>query len=131
MPELGIKSDVERLDRPVVVPGNLKFKQIASGAFFACGLAREGFVYCWGYNRYGQVGNGSTENVDVPRLVSKELRFRLVTVGGNEFSGHACGITTDGDVFCWGDNRWGQVGSGSTVQATKPEVVAINRASGR
>lgn len=114
VPELGIKSRVERLDHPVVVPGNLKFKRIASGAFFACGITREDIAYCWGYNRHGQIGNGSTESVDVPELVSQELRFRVVTTGGNEFSGHTCGITTDADVFCWGDNRWGQVGTSST-----------------
>lgn len=131
VPELGIKSSTERLDRPVVVPGKLKFERIASGAFFACGIAREGFVYCWGYNRYGQIGNGSTESFDNPQLVSQELRFKVVMTGGNEFSGHACGITTDGEVLCWGDNRWGQVGNGSTVQATKPAFVAIKTASRR
>ena len=131
VPELGIKSSVERLDRPAVVPGKLKFERIVSGAFFACGIVREGFVYCWGYNRYGQIGNGSTENVDIPQLVSQQLRFRVVTTGGNEFSGHACGIATDGEVLCWGDNRWGQVGNGSTVQATKPAVVAVRTASRR
>jgi alpha-tubulin suppressor-like RCC1 family protein len=130
VPELGIKSSVERLDRPVAVPGKLKFAQIASGAFFACGIASEGFVYCWGYNHYGQLGNGSTESVDTAQLVSQELRFKVVTTGGNEFSGHACGITTDGEVLCWGDNRWGQVGNGSTVQATRPAPVVVNAAGG-
>jgi alpha-tubulin suppressor-like RCC1 family protein len=131
VPELGIKSGVERLDRPVAVPGNITFGQIASGTFFTCGIGRGEFVYCWGYNRYGQVGNGSTNSVDIPQLVSQQVRFRVVTTGGNEFSGHACGLTTDGEVFCWGDNRWGQVGNGSTVQTTKPAVVAVKTASGR
>jgi len=124
VPELGIKSKVERLDRPVQVSTDLRFERVASGAFFACGIASGGLLYCWGYNRYGQTGNGSTEDVDVPQQISKKLRFALVTAGGNEFSGHACGITTDGRAMCWGDNRWGQLGNGSIAQATRPTLVA-------
>jgi len=131
VPELGIKSNVERLDHPVVVPGGIRFERVASGSFFACGIARGGALYCWGYNRHGQVGNGSTESAEMPQLVSRVLRFKLVAAGGNEFSGHACGITRDGKTLCWGDNRRGQVGNGSTVQATKPADVAFKAASGR
>jgi len=131
VPELGITSSAERLDRPVVLPGNIEFERIASGAFFACGIARGGLVYCWGYNHYGQIGNGSTESAEVPQLASQQLRFRVLTTGGNEFSGHACGIATDNELLCWGDNRWGQVGSRSTVPATKPTAVFVDVTSGR
>jgi len=124
VPELGIKSNLEPFDRPVPISYDLAFEKISSSAFFACGIATGGHLYCWGHNRHGQIGNGSTENVSFPQRISKELKFRLVAAGGNEFSGHACGISTDGRALCWGDNRWGQLGNGSTAQATRPTLVA-------
>jgi alpha-tubulin suppressor-like RCC1 family protein len=131
VPELGIKSNVERLDHPAAVPGDIKFEAISSGAFYACGIAKGGRLYCWGFNRYGQIGIGSTKNVDVPQLVSKELKFKLVVTGGNEFSGHACAITTAGLSLCWGNNRWGQVGNGDTVRTAIPVPVAFETATPR
>ena len=123
VPELGIEAGAAPFDRPVAVSNKITFKTTASGAFFACGIASDGLLYCWGYNRYGQIGNGSTEYADIPQRNSNELRFKLVTAGGNEFSGHACGITTDGRTFCWGDNRRGQLGNGTTVRSPRPVQV--------
>lgn len=123
VPELGIKSSVDRLDRPILLSSDITFESIAPGAFFACGIASGGVLYCWGYNRYGQVGDGSTENSDVPKPIAPGLKFTMVTAGGNEFSGHTCGITTDSRTLCWGDNRQGQLGDGSSVQKLRPVVV--------
>jgi alpha-tubulin suppressor-like RCC1 family protein len=131
VPELGIRSNVERLDRPVEISRDLTFEKISASAFFACGIATGGHLYCWGYNRYGQMGNGSTETVDLPQLIDKEQRFRVITAGGNEFSGHACAIATDGASLCWGDNRWGQLGNGSITQVSRPTPVVLNAGTGR
>ncbi|MFA7478542.1 MAG: hypothetical protein WC184_11765 [Acidimicrobiia bacterium] len=42
-----------------------------------------------------------------------------ITAGGN----HTCGVTTDGDAYCWGYNTYGQVGIGNTINQLTPVLV--------
>jgi alpha-tubulin suppressor-like RCC1 family protein len=53
---------------PVV--GALAFENVDAGAYHTCGVTTAGETYCWGRNDSGQVGDGTTSNRDVPRLVS-------------------------------------------------------------
>ena len=51
---------------PVKVEGNLTFVSIGSGNGSACGITSNGDVYCWGYNQYGELGNGTDTGSLVP-----------------------------------------------------------------
>lgn len=77
-------------------------------------------LYCWGDNTYGQVGSG-TIGVDqkTPRLVPGFSGKQVTSVGVG--TTHVCAIA-DGDVYCWGDNSYGQLGSGSTTAITSPSA---------
>ena len=89
-----------------------------------CGVSAEGTGYCWGDNRFGQLGDGSTTSRAVPTPVPGGLRFASLQAGGN----HTCGITRDGDLYCWGANFVGQLGNGTSGQwafSASPIRVAI------
>src|SRR5207237_10879885 len=122
--ELGIVTPVVEQDVPLAVRGNLRFTVITARNGHTCGITPDGSVYCWGGNRFGQIGDGSTENRYSPVPIDPKLKFKLITAGGNDFSGHTCGITTDGRTLCWGDNRWGQLGNGSTDATVTPALAA-------
>lgn len=121
-------------------------------ADFTCAVAG-GDTYCWGRNTYGQIGDGTTTTRLTPRLVSKqagalagktvvkvvnEYAPRLLDGGVTSDSGgsaryyyrqaHACALTSDGQVFCWGSNRYGQMGQGTwgTSNQTVPIRVLGN-----
>ncbi len=81
-------------------------------------ITTDGDLYCWGYNKYGQVGNGSTENQNTPVKVLSDV----ISVSSSEFTTIAA-ITTNGDLYCWGDNGCGQIGNGSTEKQTTPVKV--------
>ena len=83
---------------------------VNGGEFFTCGLTTGGAAFCWGFNGYGNLGNGGIDASSAPSPVVGGLTFASVAVGDN----HACGITTDGTAFCWGSNRNGALGDGST-----------------
>jgi alpha-tubulin suppressor-like RCC1 family protein len=88
----------------VRVPGGHKFAALTSGHSLECGLTDAGEAYCWGYNGSG-LGDGATTESDTPVLVAGGHAFAQISAG-LEFSSTsgACGVTTAGELYCWG---WG------------------------
>jgi len=112
-------------------PATAVFVSVAAGEYHSCGLTRDGAAYCWGLNMHGELGAASTDQCSVgrqkvpcarrPIAVTGELRFTAVAVG----SFHTCGLTAQGEAYCWGENAAGQLGSGDTVHtSTTPLPVA-------
>ena len=103
----------------------LTFAQVSAGAVHTCGVTTSGQLYCWGWNAYGQLGDGTTENHAIPTLVAGGLLFRQVSAGGS----HTCAVTAENRAYCWGDNSYGAVGDGTTVETRlTPVPVVGNRA---
>lgn len=99
----------------------LFFSQVASGYHHTCGVTIEGRAYCWGWNPFGQLGDGTTTSPHLaPATVSTSLHFREVSAGVH----HTCGVTMDNRVYCWGSNVEGQLGDGTTSARLKPVPVA-------
>uniref|UniRef100_A0A8C8A5J7 Regulator of chromosome condensation (RCC1) and BTB (POZ) domain containing protein 2 n=1 Tax=Oryzias sinensis TaxID=183150 RepID=A0A8C8A5J7_9TELE len=80
-------------------------------------------VYAWGHNGYSQLGNGTTNHGLTPALVSTNLLGKRVTEVACG-SHHTIALTADGEVFAWGYNNSGQVGSGSTANQPTPRRVS-------
>jgi alpha-tubulin suppressor-like RCC1 family protein len=105
---------------------------IATGLRHTCAIA-SGDIYCWGNNDQGQLGNSSNITSTTPVAVTKTgaLAGKTVTaiVAG---SFHSCAIAS-GAVFCWGNNRQGQIGVdvakdffGEYVQSIFTSPVAVD-----
>jgi alpha-tubulin suppressor-like RCC1 family protein/uncharacterized protein YjdB len=96
---------------PVPVSGGLKFKAIDAGYLHTCAIALDGSAYCWGQNTSGELGTGATSaSSDTPVAVTGGLTFTAISAG----LGHTCGIIAGGTGLCWGDNKYGQLGDGTT-----------------
>lgn len=93
---------------------------VATGYAFSCALRTGGGVQCWGYGYDGQMGNGGTTSSAVPVQVTGLTSGVTSVVAG---SLHACAVTTPGQVSCWGDNGWSQIGEGSVTQRLTPAPV--------
>jgi alpha-tubulin suppressor-like RCC1 family protein len=105
---------------PVKVPGNLRFTQLATFGRHTCGLTSEGKAYCWGYNGWG--GLGTSANISqsfTPVAVAGNLTFRSITAG----SDHTCAVTLDYVAYCWGNNDWRQLGTGTSAMSATPVAV--------
>jgi len=106
---------------------------ITTGQFHDCALTRARVAYCWGTNTDGELGDGTTRDSATPQRVSTDRRFAAISTGGNIFVGKpgevstwgfTCGVTVDGVVMCWGDNRHGTLGNGTIQRALTPTAIA-------
>ena len=99
--------------------------QLAAGNSQSMALASDGTVYTWGWNQYGQLGNGTTTNSRIPVAVATTgtpLAGKTISqiAAGNA---HALAMTDDGTVYTWGWNQYGQLGNNSTINSSLPVIV--------
>lgn len=83
-------------------------------------LKSDGTVWAWGYNGYGQLGDGTTVNRPTPVQVSGISDIIAIACG----YGHTMALKSDGTVWAWGLNDEGQLGDGTTTNRTIPVQVS-------
>ena len=105
--------------------------QVSANCSFIMALDADGNVYSWGFNNYGQLGNGTIEadynqkyaadpaRVPDPKDTSKAFKAVQISAGGF----HALAIGQDGAAWVWGFNYWGQLGDGTTTNQARPKLV--------
>ena len=114
---------------PVAVSGGHTFTQLSAGGPYTCGITQTGSGYCWGWNVTGQLGTGDTISHAAPAPVAGDLAFRSLHANAHTLytSGHTCGLTVDGDAYCWGGNESGQLGDSTTTTSLVPVLVLGQR----
>jgi len=86
---------------------------VSAGGGHTCALLSTGGVQCWGFNNYGQLGDGTTADRSTPVAVSLGAGVTATAVSAG--LDHTCALLSTGGVQCWGDNKYGQLGDGSSV----------------
>lgn len=102
---------------PVLMPAGVRIRSVSGGCAFSLAVSTAGQLWAWGTNSTGQLGNGSMDGFSAtPVLVQLPAGVRVrMAAGGLD---HALAVTTDGQVFAWGDNRVGQLGNGTAGPGT-------------
>lgn len=99
---------------------------IAAGNIHTCALRVGGTIGCWGYNFYGQLGDGTTTNALTPVSVTGISDATEITAGSED----ACALRAGGTIRCWGYNVYGQLGDGTTTNSLTPvNVTGITNAT--
>jgi alpha-tubulin suppressor-like RCC1 family protein len=114
---------------PTYLHTSVEWDQVRAGNATSCAVLASlpgygPYAYCWGWNGYGQIGDGTTTQRPYPRSVNGGLRFSDIDTNLS----HTCGVTTvtsgNHAAYCWGFNLYGQLGDGTTTQRLTPVAVA-------
>jgi len=117
----------------VSLPAGVTATAIAAGGNHSLAIGSNGNVYAWGFNYEGQLGNGidsqnsTTPQSKVPVLVKLPagVTARAIAAGEN----HSLAIGSDGKLYAWGWNNFGQLGIGST-DTDRPTPVVVTLSAG-
>jgi alpha-tubulin suppressor-like RCC1 family protein len=126
--QLGDGTTIQRLT-PVQIGGLNNVTALAGGVNYTLALKSDGTVWAWGYNGFGQLGDSTT----VQRLTPVQVKLLpgAVTVAVTAGSFHAAALNSDGTIWTWGGNSYGQLGDGTTIQRLTPvSVSGLNLLSG-
>ncbi len=104
---------------PVIATGfSSNVAAIAAGISHTCAILTTGEAQCWGVNGFGQLGNGTTTDSNMPVAVTGLGGVTAMTAGAT----HTCAVSDSG-VQCWGYNGSGQLGSGTMINSNIPVAV--------
>ncbi|MCO4747083.1 MAG: hypothetical protein KC912_19965 [Proteobacteria bacterium] len=130
--QLGNGDRVDRTftDRTPMAGG--PWRSVSASSDFACGTKMDDTAWCWGRNRYGQLGVGDTTDRLEPTQVPGV--WTDIQTGSNS----ACGTKADGSVWCWGDNQNHQLGtdflpieSSTPMQVSTTPVTSLHAGGNR
>lgn len=105
-------------------PDNLT--KISTRNFVGCAID-SGKLFCWGGNTYGQLGNnnvGVNSPIVPPASISGLLSGKTVTDVAAGGDAYVCAIA-DGKPYCWGRNRYNQLGNNDATKTDQPVPVAV------
>jgi alpha-tubulin suppressor-like RCC1 family protein len=95
---------------------------MSTGSGHACAVVADGSVQCWGLNDRGQLGNGAlgAANQSSPAVTAQLPGQSLAVAAGGK---HSCAVVGR-EVWCWGENTFGQIGDG-TSPTNRPVPVRV------
>jgi len=118
--ELGDGSYTNRL-APIQVTGLSGVTAIAGGGYYTVALKSDGTVWAWGRNDCGQLGDGTSgANRPTPVKVAGLSGVTAISAGYT----HTVALKSDGTVWAWGANNYGQLGIGNTTNKLTPVQVS-------
>jgi alpha-tubulin suppressor-like RCC1 family protein len=116
---------------PQRIAGTFEFVQVSAGIVQTCGVVITGAGYCWGDDSFGQIGILPSQLIE--RCSSLPCTTRPIPVTGNQrfteistgFGSHTCGVTTKGNLYCWGLGISGQRGDGTEAGSVSTPLRVI------
>ena len=112
------------ISAPIVVSDLTGVTQVSAGWGHGISVLEDGSVWTWGYNAYGQLGDGTTTTRRSPVQVSGLTGIIQVSAGDYD----SLAVKSDGTSWSWGNNWCGQLGDGTMSNKSTP--VQVNNLTG-
>jgi alpha-tubulin suppressor-like RCC1 family protein len=109
---------------------------IVVGADHSCAALSDGRLKCWGENDHGQLGNGTTidinavsgngGDINLPAMTPINLGATRSAIGVAAGNDHTCALLDDHSIKCWGKNYDGQLGNGNNADLNAPSPIPVD-----
>ena len=115
------------------LPKDFTYVQVSAGSVHSLALGSDGNAYAWGYNYYGQLGDGTTDDYQTTpvRVKTPDRKtypdlptdFTYVQVSG-EWE-HSLALGSDGNAYAWGNNQYGRLGDGTGASYSYSQTTPV------
>ena len=114
---LGDNTSTHKSSPVQTVAGGSTWEQVAVGKNHMAAIKSDSTLWLWGSNRYGKLGDSTTVHRSSPvQTISGGTDWSQVACGDD----HTAAIKTNGSLWLWGNNSFGQMGNSSTVDTSSP-----------
>jgi len=116
--QLGDNTLVRKSSPVQTIAGGTNWKQVSCGDSHTAAIKTDGTLWTWGYNNYyGQLGDNTVAHKSSPiQTISAGTNWKQVACGNS----HTLAIKTDGALWAWGNNTYGQLGDNTRVHKSSP-----------
>jgi alpha-tubulin suppressor-like RCC1 family protein len=115
--QLGDNTITNRSSPVQTICGGTNWKQVACGSYHTVAIKTDGTLWGWGYNQYGQLGDSTIAPKNSPvQTIAGGTNWKQVSCGIS----HTAAIKTDGTLWTWGENTYGQLGDSTTINKSSP-----------
>jgi alpha-tubulin suppressor-like RCC1 family protein len=118
--QLGDGTMNDRSSPVQVVKLGTEVAEVVASASHTCARKTDGSLWCWGSNSAGKLGDGTTVGKLTPTQIAS-LGTSVAQIAASAY--HTCARKTDGSLWCWGLNLYGQLGDGTTANKPSPTQV--------
>lgn len=119
--QLGDGTNVPK-SSPLQVNNISNVSKVGAGFAYTCALGGSG-LKCWGANYFGQIGDGTVITRSVPTAITMPSGSAVVDFAiGDD---NTCAVTAAGELYCWGSNKYGQLGLGDYTDRHSPTQVPL------
>ena len=121
--QLGDGSSITHRSSPIqTVAGGTNWKSVGGGLLHTAAIKTDGTLWTWGYNFNGQLGDNTVADKSSPiQTVSGGTNWK--SVAGASY--HTAAIKTDGTLWLWGRNNYGQLGDGSSIDHRSSPIQTV------
>ena len=108
---------------PAALPSGVTVTAVAAGKVHSLAIGSDGKVYSWGYNGFGQLGDGTTFDSSTPLAITLASGVTATAIAAGSY--HSLAIGSNGTVYTWGSNSSGQLGNGTTNESDSPAAITL------
>jgi alpha-tubulin suppressor-like RCC1 family protein len=105
---------------PTQIGVDTDWARVEAGSSHTLAVKDDGTLWAWGDNQFGQIGDGTTVDRLIPTQIGSATSWSAITASNDGTAGHSLAIKTDGTLWAWGSNMFGELGDGTTADRVTP-----------
>ncbi|XP_056895396.1 E3 ubiquitin-protein ligase HERC2 isoform X1 [Takifugu flavidus] len=119
----GIEGAKVKVPTPTEALATLRPVQLIGGEQTLFAVTADGKLYATGYGAGGRLGIGGTESVSTPTLLESIQHVFIRKVAVNSGGKHCLALSSEGEVYSWGEAEDGKLGHGNRSPCDRPRVI--------